>query len=837
MNRPSRLFSVPLRVYVLLISLMSQAALPIYSSGHGVTARADWSNKLHELSQVGDGRVHSKLGLYFEPNSGQTDSQVKFLSRGSGYTLFLTSTAAVLSLIQGDEHKVASSRGNRNEVFQRQMRASEDDAAVKSGDESEGRKTAAVRMQMVGANPDPFMEGVGRLTGISNYFIGNDPEKWRTNIPHFSRVQYHDVYPGVDLVYHINDGELEFDFIVGPGAETGIIKLSFEGAQKVYIDNQGDLVLTTEAGEIRQHKPILYQNIDEVKKEVAGRFVQASEHEFGFEVGEHDRNRPLVIDPKVSFSTFLGLPASNIAVDDSGNIYVAGTTSSLELPVTPGVFQNRLLGSRDAFVFKLNATGTELLYSTYFGGKEILEEGANAIAVDSAGNAYMTGITSSEDFPTTRGASQTEYKGIFLQGDAFVAKLNANGSELVYSTYLGGNRSDRGTSIAVDSAGNAYVTGRTSSSDFPTTPGVFGRISDAAFNIDSFITKLNESGTDLVYSTYSNVGQVVVSHDIAVDSSGNAYVAGLEGLFAFFAERPFVIKLNPSASDLIYSTRVGDFNFSVSIPEGINNATGITVDSSGNAYVTGGTSSRSFPTTANAFQKAFAGGTGDAFVTKLSDEGTVLYSTYLGGSAFDSAADIAVDSLGNAYVVGQTESEDFPTRLPLQAINGGLFFSDAFVTKIDAAGTALVYSTYFGGRGDDRGSSIAFDASDNAYMAGVAGSPDLPITPGAFQKAKQSGFDNFVVKIESTPLTGGFSVMNASVVFDTLFVVGEGFDRGAVIVIDGKEQATKNKKSDHTVLTSKKAAKKLKPGRKVAIQVRNLDGRLTDALIFMRPER
>lgn len=863
MKKPSPFFRRAIKITLMLVCFTSQAALPIHSARHRVASKATMSfNEAIAATTsvnapIGDRQAYGNLSLYFEPNYGQTDSQVRFVSHGSGNTLFLTSTAAVFSLTKEDEHKAHFVRRKGSENFPQQMHANEHASSAKSDCESEGRKTAAVRMQMVGANPEPLIEGIGRLTGISNYFIGNDPEKWRTNIPHYSAVRYHDVYPGIDLIYHSNEGELEFDFVIAAGRSTDTIKLEFEGAREIRIDGQGDLVLNTEAGQVRQHSPVVYQKIGEVKKEVAGRFAQTSDFEVGFEIGEYDKSKPLVIDPKLSFSTYLGSqagsdilfggsqarsdilfngqPQSSVAVDPSGNVYIAGQSGSSDFATTPGAFQDKLQGFADAFVAKLSANGSELLYATYLGGANGIS-GATDIAVDSSGNVYLAGGTDSRHFPVMN-AFQPEsgddfrtFSMIFTEG--FVAKLNATGSGLIYSTYLGGRGEDFATSIAIDSSGSAYATGVTQSTNFPTTPGVFGQFPGSQSILDAFVTKLSDSG-DLIYSTFSK-RDFVVGSGIAVDSSGNAYVTGTASagnFFNFFLQFPFVIKVNPSATALMYS----------SFPIGTNLGPGdsaIAVDASGNVYVTGTTSSSGLPVTEGAFQTAYAGGESEAFVAKLNSTGTALiYCTYLGGSASDFATDISVDSLGNAYVLGHTTSGDFPTRLPLQAINGGLFFRDAFLTALNASGTAIIYSTYIGGRGDDEGSALTVDSSGNAYAVGPTGSPDLLITQGAYQTAKQSDFDNFVVKVDQTPESGGFKVTNVSVVLDILLVVGEGFDRGAVVLLDGKEQATKERKKDPTVLMIKKINKKIKPGSKVTIQVQNPDGRLTDAFSFTRPKR
>jgi hypothetical protein len=610
--------------------------------------------------------VYGQVPLRFEANQGQTDPQVRFLARGQGYALFLTGTEAVLSL---------------------QKPAALAPGIVGPNPEAKG---TVLRMQLVGGKSTSQGAGVDRLAGTSNYFVGNDPRQWHTAVPTYGRVAYHNVYAGIDLVYYGNQQQLEYDFTVAPGANPGLIQLNFEGAQAVTLDGQGDLVLSTAGGDVVEHAPVSYQDGAGGRQVVAGRFVMEGGHQVGFAVGAYDRTRPLIIDPTLSYSTYLGGSGSDsgmgIAVDSAGNTYVTGAATSSNFPTTSGAFQTTLASQANAFVTKLNAQGTALVYSTYLGGRGINQvDQGTAIAVDSAGNAYVIGLTSSSNFPTTAGAFQTTLGGF---ENAFVTKLNPSGTALVYSTYLGGSGVDFGTGIVVDSATNAYVTGDAGSSNFPTTPGAFQTTRVGSFE-NAFVTKLNPGGTALVYSTY------------------------LGG-------------------------------------SGVDFGRGIVVDSAANAYITGMTSSSNFPTTPGAFQTTF-GGTANAFVTKLNANGTgLVYSTYLGGSSntqFDQGTAIAVDSAGNAYVIGLTSSSNFPTTAgAFQTTLGG--FENAFVTKLNPSGTALLYSTYFGGRNGDFGEGIAVDAAGNAYITGGTNSSDFPITAGAFQTTLKSSQGNaFVTKL------------------------------------------------------------------------------------------
>src|SRR3989442_681315 len=456
--------------------------------------------------------AYAKGPLYFEANRGQTDPQVKFLSRSTRHTLFLASTEAVLVFTKLEHPRKSEGQ----------------DAKARLG--RLGKATQPVlRMTFLGANPAARVAGREELPGKSNYFIGNDPTKWRTNLPTYAKVRYDDLYPGVDLIYYGTQRQLEHDFVVRPCADPSLIALGFQGADKLEVDAQGDLVLHTSAGAIRQRKPVIYQEVEGVRREIHGGYVLKDPHQIGFQIAAYDRSRPLVIDPVLFYSTYLGGSGSEeglgIAVDTAGNAYVTGPTYSTNFPTTPGAFQTTFGGDIDAFVTKLNPIGSALVYSTYLGGSA--RDEAMGIALDAAGNAYVTGNTFSSDFPTSPGAYQTTFGGGLSVGDAFVAKLDPTGSALIYSTYLGGSGDDRGWGIALDSSGNAYVVGATSSTDFPTTPGAFQTIFGGGPS-DAFVAKLNPIGSALVYSTYLGGSDDHKGCGIAADgiSGPNAYLTG-----------------------------------------------------------------------------------------------------------------------------------------------------------------------------------------------------------------------------------------------------------------------------------------------------------------------
>jgi hypothetical protein len=756
---------------------------------------------------------YGKLPLSFEINKGQTDSTVKFLSRGSGYSLFLTGNEAVLALRKGNSNGKKQMAKGKSEfqyspfdapssLLQRpaSFQFPVSNFQTPATNDEPPTTGALLRMKLVRANSNPKIVGTDELPGKSNYFIGNDPKKWRTNVSTYAKVKYGNVYPGVDLVYYGNQGKLEYDFVVQPGADprqialdVGAGRLRGQGAHAtagetpaLRIDGNGDLVVATDGGEVIFHKPVIYQpaTYDEARTtngggrdSVEGKYVLRSDNRISFELAHYDRRRPIVIDPVLAYSTYLGGSRDDagfsMAVDSSGNAYITGFAWSSDFPTTPGAFQTRIGSEYNAFISKLNSAGSALVYSTYLGSWSW----GNGIAVDASGNAYVTGWTCG-GFPTTPGAFQTTYLGSdcfdSAPGSVFVTKLNATGSALLYSTFVGGNNGS-GQGMAIDASGNAYVTGRTGW-DFPTTPGAF----QSPTNPGYFVTKLNGAGSALVYST-SSIGGAA----IAVDASGNAYVTGVTGSadvpttpdafqpsYGGGYQDAFVTKLNAAGSALVYSTYLGGTN--------TENGSSIAVDASGNAYVTGATSSSDFPTTSGAFQTTY-GGNGDAFVSKINPAGSALvYSTYLGGANGDGGNGIAVDVLGNAYLTGCASSSNFPTTpdaFQTMSHGGtgppGYGCGDAFVTKLNASGSALVYSTYLGGDGYDSGSGIAVDLLGNVYVTGQTLSTSdsiyfpFPVTPGAFQTTYGGGHywgDAFVVKM-SLPNVPVFAANPSSLTF------------------------------------------------------------------------
>jgi hypothetical protein len=705
--------------------------------------------------------TYGRLPLAFEANQGQTDPQVKFVSRGTGYNLFLTATEAVLTLRKGSRQEHTS-------------------PGTKSSPLPEN--SAVLHMRLVGANAKADVFGQDELPGKSNYFIGNDPKKWHASVPQYARVRYADVYPGVDLVYYGNQREMEYDFVLQPGADPGVIRLGIEGASRLRVI-EGDLVLSSPGGEVLLRRPNIYQELHGRIETIRGRYVLNSRNEVGFRVDSYDRAKALVIDPVLAYSSYLGGSGDDgsegIAVDAAGNAYVTGGTASIDFPTANSVQSTNHGGVLDAFVTKFNADGTALVYSTYLGGNG--NDLGTAITVDTSGNAYVTGRTMSTDFPMANAIQPTNHGGNF---DTFVTKIDAEGAALVYSTYLGGSGGEESTAIAVDGAGKVYVTGESTSLDFPVA-NAFQPTNRGG--MEAFVAKLDATGTAFVYSTYLGGTGDDGGLGVAADSAGNAYVSG----FTLSSDFPtanalqstnrggqdaFVAKINAGGSALVYSTYLGG--------EGGEVASGIAVDEAGNAWVTGRTGSTNFPT-ANPIQPTNHGGN-DAFVTKLNaDDSAIVYSTYLGGTSYDEAFRIAVDTSGSAYITGDTYSVDFPIANAIQSTKGG--FQAAFVTKLKADGSGLVYSTYLGGKVFNRkvvtgGYGIAADSAGSAYVTGVTSSKSFPTTLLAFQHSLNGYTDTFVTKIAGQTLA---SVSPPSLGFGQHLVGTTSKKRQAVLTNNG----------------------------------------------------
>lgn len=649
-------------------------------------------------------RALEGLPLAFEENQGQTDPEVRFLARGRDATLFLAGTEAVTRV---------------------------------------GKGGGVLRVRPLSANPAPKAEGLERLSGHVNYYSGTDPARWRTGIPTFAKVAYRAVYPGIDVIYYGKGGSVEYDFVVAPGADPGAVALGFEGAEQgLRVDRRGDLVARLANAEVRHRRPVAYQEGPGGREEVPARFVLRGT-EVRFALGSYDRRRPLVIDPLV-YSTYLGGSSYDygwgIAVDRDGNAVVTGNTQSADFPTHNAVPGTGDGDTDDAFVAKLNATGSALVYSTYMSGGGA--DNGYDVAVDGSGNAYVGG-QATMGFPTTPGAMRVCNATGPQQQDAFVAKFTPTGG-LTYSTCLGGSGRDFGLSVAVDGSGNAHIAGWTESTDFPTAnafQSTIGNGSEVSGN-DGFVAKLNTTGSGLVWSTYLGGSQRDIAGGIALDASG-VYVAGVTYSSNFptggtpyqAALRGdgdiFVTKLATSGA-LTWSTYLGGTGRD-GTP--LRRAVGLAVDGGGRPYVASETFSTDFPTTVGALQRTNAGSS-DLFVTKLNAAGSALvYSTYVGGSGKegnDGRVSVAVDGSGSAFLAGYAVSTNMPLANALQSVSAG---GDVYVAKLNPTGTGLVYGTYLGGAGSDgfQGAGAAIDPDGNAYLTGLTTSVNFPTAGTPYQ--------------------------------------------------------------------------------------------------------
>jgi hypothetical protein len=633
--------------------------------------------------------------LHFEENKGQTDASARYIARSASGVGFVLQNGWTLSL------------GGQ-----------------------------PISMHIADADSKATLVPEGSVEGITNYYLGS---RAITNLPHYSSVRSKDIRPGIDVVYHGNERELEYDLVIRPGADVDALRLRFEGSQPVLADN-GDIILKTIAGEVRQHKPRVWQEAEGHRTEVECRYALLESGEVGFVLSNYDRSAELVVDPIISYSTYLGGTnddrLAGIAVDGSGYAYLAGSTYSSDFPATSGTFQ----GNQEVFVAKLNPSGTGLVYFTFIGGRS--NDFPGGIAIDNAGNAYVTGSTSSIDFPVT--------VNYFTSGQhAFVLKLDSTGN-IVYSTALAGNGVDAGSAIAVDASGSAYVAGNTTSTHFPVTAGSF-QLTPGGLG-DAFVAKLSSTG-QIAYATYLGGSGNDFAEAIAVDASGNAFVGGdtsstnfpatpgaystgLRGLFS----NAFIVKLNPAGSSLVYATYLGGSS--------VDFIRGLAVDSAGNCYVTGFTDSSNFPTTPGAFQRSWSGRYA-GFVTKLNPTGTSLvYSTLLGGThsyysaSGDSSVAIAVDLSGSAYVAGNSQPSGFPVT-PGALKTMPVFLpccedDDMFLVKLAADGRSLLYSTLLGSTGIEVANAVAIDGIGGVYIAGLStapfsGAPVYPTSAGAYK--------------------------------------------------------------------------------------------------------
>jgi hypothetical protein len=760
-----------LSILSFLIVLSSIAGASVVSfhrptvSAAGSTSDGSRAGKSDRSSPQGKRKTqldnYGGLPLVLEPNFGQAPTTTKFLSRGAGYQLSLTANDLILTLPQRQQSQTAAAGApeapRRDEgLLGGPIPAKADLSAV----------TIELGMKFVGANPAPQIEAERELPGKSNYLIGNDPTQWRTNIPTYGSARYREIYPGIDLLFYGNQRQLEYDFVVRPGAQTEQIRLAFRGANKLEIEKSGDLVLRLPGGgELRQLAPVLYQEVDGTRRSVTGSYVLYGENQVGFRVGAYDPKLPLVIDPVLAYSSYLNFYGTawygGVAVDGANDVYMVGSTLN------------------DVYVAKVNAAGTAFIYTTAIGGSDNNHgDQGRSIAVDSSGNALVSGHAWSFDFPMLNAFQPAKASTAGNIPDAFVFKLNSTGSTLIFSTYLGGRRTERNDGIAVDASGNTYVTGltdsRQSDGPFPTVNAYQpARAGGNDSSTDAFVTKFTPTG-EVVFSTYLGGAGQDGGTGIAADEEGSAYVVGGTTSDDFPTQNAFqpaqhgdgdlfITKFNPEGTTLSYSTYLGGV--------GQDSGLGVAVDASRNAYVLGYAYSTDYPTQ-NALDPT-QNGAADIVVTKLNAAGSALiYSTYVGGTNDDRPAHIALDTTGDAYVSGYTFSTNFPVVNPIQMTNANA--DDAVFFKLNAAGSAFVYSTYFGGNFGDYGHGVAVDSDGNGIYMGRTNSTNFP-TLNPISSPTVNGESAFLVKIvESGPVSisgrvlslSGAAVPNAAVELD-----------------------------------------------------------------------
>lgn len=788
---------------VLLSAVRHPALLLVALTTMGVSLSQAAAPPVANIPATHVNRDFGKVPLSFEPNQGQTDPHVQFLSRGQGYALFLTPGEAVLELQK---------------------------AAGKKADAKGLPTPSTLRMSLVGANAKAAVSGEDLLPGTANYFIGNDSSKWRTSVPTYKRVAYTGVYPGVDLVYYGNQRELEYDFIVAPGADAAKIALQFTGATPV-VDKAGDLVLSVQGEEARFQKPVIYQQDGDRRVSVEGSY-QITEGKVGFALGAYDHAKPLVIDPILSYLTYIGGSTNDVvnglAIDSSGSIYVVARALSADYPLK-NAYQSTnaglIIDTRNSAiaVSKFNPTGTALVYSTYLNGSN--DSQGYGIAVDSSGDAYVAGGTSSSDYPVTAGAFQTLCGSnyIVLPGthavvripgcgaaggnSGVVTKLNPAGTALVYSTFLSGDNFSLITAIAVDAAGQAYVTGFSNSncgpgpyhptgpsdfsigcqsySNFPITNGSAQdsfNSSDgaAAGNTFSFLTKFNAAGSALLYSSILGVVgvppslQTVKGLAVAVDVSGNAYIGGISSRFLYTTSgayqtlpggtsgvRAFAAKFDTVAQKIVYSSFISGTDNTSNTNEQVS---GIAADAAGNAYLTGLTSQCSFPTTAGAYQTQaryippIISSCNAGFVMKLNPTGTApVWSTFVGNNPAPADDNtylnaIALGPDGSVYVAGNIFGYGFPTINPVLTPTNSAY--PALVARLDPTGSKMLFASLISGStSSDSITGIAVDATGNIYVGGQTNSTTMPVTSGAFQTTNKAANNGFVAKIAPTATT------------------------------------------------------------------------------------
>jgi hypothetical protein len=695
--------------------------------------------------------VNAQLPLTFEANQGQTDPRVKFLSHGKGYIVFLTAGEMVLSLRPNDS---AATPGI---------------SEVRTTANAQHFPNTTLQFRLVGASQNPTAVGEDPQIGKVNYFIGNDPRKWHTNVQTYAKVRYKNVYPGIDLVYYGSHRQLEYDFAISPGADPNRIQLEIKGAKQTRVDAKGDLVIQTGNGEIHFQSPAVYQESNGHRVPVQGAYVMNDSTHIAFHVARYDSSKILVIDPVLVYSTYLGGSGDDqptgIAVDNTGSVYVTGYTNSTDFPLA--TLGSLPAGADHVFVAKLDPTGSNVIYADYIGGNS--QDYGYALVLDSANEVYVTGGTTSSDFPVVN-PYQGSLSGSF---NGFLTKLSADGSSLLYSTYLGGNSSDVPSAIAIDSVGSVLVAGGTFSTNFPVVNAYQATVSPnqgGLFGEYGFLTKFSVDGSSLIYSTYLG-GNSNVPYNcgtpcwgtpfsgivgIALDSNGSAYVGGNTNTYNFPTTPGAYLptdstQQNSSVGFVSKFSAAGNLEYSSYFYESSGadtNLNAIAVDGSGSAYVTGiALSDGTFPITSTSIcdPSVYGWGCNFAFVTKFDPTAsTLVYSTFLGPNNEASPQAIALDRNNDAYVLTSSGSSSFSM---VDGIEPYTNESDLLLVEIDPLASTQIFATFLGASANEFPAGMALDSNGNLYIAGSTNSTDFPVTQRAFQSVLAGNPSAFVLKI------------------------------------------------------------------------------------------
>lgn len=708
------------------------------------------------------------LPLSFTSNDGQWDRAVLYSAKTFGSTMWFGNNHVYYQFTRMGDCRYTggayASQSNEDRQLDRFLTQEGSGFTFRQHDQPEG--TQLITVSFPGATGPSEVSGGDATDYRCNYLLGDDPSRWCIGVSNYSDIAYRNLYEGIDLKYYGDGSSMKYDFIVAPGADLSQISVQYEGVDALSITGDGRLVVRTRWANIVEEIPAVYQIGEDGRIPREGRYVLHTYNSFGFAVDNYDPTLPLVVDPVLSYSTYLGGSgldgvdeAFSIAVDASGSAYIAGVTTSTAFPMVNPAMGTFSGGGSDAFVTKFSPAGSSLVYSTYLGGNG-QETGGYwwreiSIALDASNAAYIAGVTTSTNFPTypVSNPFQGTYGG---NTDAFVVKLDPQGL-LFYSTYLGGSGVDRSAAIAVDASGSAYITGLTTSTNFPVQNALYGTIRGAIGGDDAFVTKFNSAGTGLAYSTYLGGQYADQAFGLAVNSStGVATVVGTTNSLNFpvlsyyqlkqgdaFVFNAFVTRLSAAGNSLVYSTYLGGSSDN-------STAHSVAVDASGFAYVTGYTDATNFPVNF-AFQSTKHAGT-DAFVTKLAVPGNALqYSTYLGGNNEDFATSIAIDAAGTASIAGITRSTDFPVLKAIRTTHQGGWY-DGFVTQLASSGSSLIHSTYLGGNSDDYGFGIALGQNGATYITGKTNSTNFPVWSAYDATRGTNGDDAFVTKIVPCPV-------------------------------------------------------------------------------------